>query len=158
LSGRAFTPNVGGRDRSGQDTGSLRADCFAAPTYNFDPSYLYPDADTTRPFITNAAAAFGTPANGKLGTCGRNSARVAGLTQLDLNILKSFRLSGSARIEARWEIFNLFNKVNLGNFPSTNVRSGSFAIVNSTPDVDAGNPVIAQGAPRAMQWAVKILF
>jgi hypothetical protein len=83
---------------------------------------------------------------------------VAGLTQLDLNILKSFRLSGSARIEARWEIFNLFNKVNLGNFPSTNVRSGSFAIVNSTPDVDAGNPVIAQGAPRAMQWAVKILF
>ena len=158
LSGRPFTPNVGSRDRSGQDTGSLRADCFAAPTYNFDPSYLYPDADTTRPFITNAAAAFGTPANGKLGTCGRNSARVAGLTQLDLNILKSFRLSGSARIEARWEIFNLFNKVNLGNFPSTNARSGSFAIVNSTPDVDAGNPVIAQGGPRAMQWALKVIF
>jgi hypothetical protein len=158
LSGRPFTPNVGSRDRSGQDTGSLRADCFAAPTYNYDPSYLYPDPDTTRPFITNAAAAFGTPANGKLGTCGRNSARLPGLSQLDLNILKSFHLSGTTRIEARWEIFNLFNRVNLGNFPSGNVRSGAFAIVNSTPDVDAGNPVIAQGGPRAMQWAVKVIF
>jgi hypothetical protein len=158
LSGRPFTPNIAALDRSGQDTGSLRADCLAAPIYNFDPSYLYPDPDTTRPFITNASAAFATPANGKLGNCGRNSARLAGLTQLDLNLLKSFRLSGNARIEARWEIFNLFNTVNLGNFPNMNVRSGSFAIVNSTPDVDAGNPVIAQGGPRSMQWAIKILF
>jgi hypothetical protein len=28
----------------------------------------------------------------------------------------------------------------------------------STPDVQPGNPVIAQGGPRAMQWAVKVLF
>ncbi len=159
LSGRPFTPNVGSRDRSGQDTGSLRADCLADPQYNFDPSYLYPaGSETSLPFITNAAQAFGTPANGSLGTCGRNSARLPGLTQLDLNVLKSFHLSRGARIEARWEIFNLFSQVNLGNFPSTNVRSGSFAIVNSTPDVDAGNPVIAQGGPRAMQWAVKVIF
>src|SRR5205823_9204244 len=104
---------------SGQDTGSLRADCFAAPTYNYDPSYLYPSGSTTSlPFITNAAAAFGTPATGKLGTCGRNSARLPGLAQWDLNILKSFHLAGSARIEARWEIFNLLNRVNLGNFPT----------------------------------------
>src|SRR5439155_24290533 len=126
--------------------------------YNYDPSYLYPNATTTNPFITNAAAAFGTPATGKLGTCGRNSARLPGLAQWDLNILKSFHLSGSARIEARWEIFNILNRVNLGLFPSTNVRSGAFAIINLTPDVDAGNPVIAQGGPRAMQWAVKIIF
>jgi hypothetical protein len=158
LSGRPFTPNISSRDQSGQDTGSLRADCFAAPTYNFDPSYLYPDPDTTNPFITNAAAAFGTPARGKLGTCGRNSVRLPGLAQWDLNILKTFRLAGGSRIEARWEIFNLLNRVNLGNFPNTNVRSGSFAVINSTPDVDAGNPVIAQGGPRAMQWAVKYVF
>ena len=91
-------------------------------------------------------------------SCGRNSALLPGLAQWDLNILKSFHLTGGARVEARWEIFNLLNRVNLGNFPSANVRSGSFAIVNSTPDVDAGNPVIAQGGPRAMQWAVKIIF
>jgi hypothetical protein len=158
LTGAPFTPNISSRDRSGQDTGSLRADCFASPIYNYDPDYLYPNATTTNAFITNASAAFGTPATGKLGTCGRNSARLPGLTQLDLNILKSFHLSGNSRIEARWEIFNVLNRVNLGLFPSTNVRSGAFAIINSTPDVDAGNPVIAQGGPRAMQWAIKVLF
>src|SRR5207249_5494293 len=92
LSGVPFTPNVSSRDRSGQDTGSLRADCLAAPIYDF----TNPDK-----FITNAGQAFATPADGRLGTCGRNSARRPGLAQWDLNILKSFRLSGGSRIEAR---------------------------------------------------------
>jgi len=48
--------------------------------------------------------------------------------------------------------------VNLGSPQSTNVRSGVFGTIASTPDVDAGNPVIAQGGPRAMQWALKVLF
>jgi hypothetical protein len=158
LSGVPFTPNVSSRDRSGQDTGSLRADCLAAPVYNYDLDYLFPDATTARSIVTNAAQAFGTPADGRLGTCGRNSGRRPGLAQWDLNILKSFRLSGGARLEARWEIFNLLNRVNLGGLQSTNVRSGIFGTIASTPDVDAGNPVIAQGGPRAMQWAVKVLF
>lgn len=151
LSGRPFTPNLSSRDRSGQDTGSLRADCLAAPIYDF----TNPDA-----FITNAADAFGTPANGQLGTCGRNSVRSPGLAQWDLNILKQFHLSANTRIEFRWEIFNLLNRLNLGYPPNTtsNVRSGLFGTIGSTPDVEAGNPVIAQGGPRAMQWAVKILF
>jgi len=38
------------------------------------------------------------------------------------------------------------------------VRSSLFGTIGSTPDVDAGNPVIAQGGPRAMQWALKVLF
>jgi hypothetical protein len=61
-----------------QDTGSNRADCVAAPTYNFDPDYLYADPDNSLPFITNASAAFKDPAPGKLGNCGRNSARLPG--------------------------------------------------------------------------------
>src|SRR5947207_827968 len=123
VSGVPFTPNVSSRDRSGQDTGSLRADCFVAPIYDFTS----PDG-----FITNAAQAFGTPADGRLGTCGRNSVRRPGLAQWDLNILKSFRLSGSSRIEARWEVFNLLNRVNLGFPISTNVRSGAFGTIAST--------------------------
>src|SRR5262249_42713835 len=122
--------------------------------------YLYPASDptATKPFITNAAQAFATPAAGRLGTCGRNSARLPRLAQWDLNLLKSFRLTSGARIEARWEVFNILNRVNLGNFPTTNTRSGSFAQINATPDVEAGNPVIAQGGPRAMQWALKVIF
>jgi hypothetical protein len=149
LSGRPFTPNVSSRDRSGQDIGAIRADCLAAPIYNF----TNPDA-----FITNAAQAFATPATGKLGTCGRNSARLPGLAQWDVNVIKEFHLTSGTRLQARWEIFNLLNRVNLGSPQSTNVRSGVFGTIASTPDVDAGNPVIAQGGPRSMQWALKVLF
>jgi hypothetical protein len=149
LTGRPFTPNVSSRDQSGQDIGAIRADCLADPIYDF----TNPDA-----FITNAAQAFGTPAAGRLGTCGRNSARYPGLAQWDVNIIKEFHLTSGTRVQARWEIFNLLNRVNLGLAQSTNVRSGVFGTIASTPDVDAGNPVIAQGGPRSMQWAVKILF
>jgi carboxypeptidase family protein len=149
LSGRPFTANLGSFDRSGLNTGSLRANCTGDIQYDF----TNPDQ-----FITNAATVFSTPANGTLGTCGRNSVRQPGLAQWDLNIIKQFTLSGNTRIQARWEIFNLLNRVNLGLPVNTSVRSSSFGTIGSTPDVDAGNPVIAQGGPRAMQWAVKILF
>jgi len=149
LSGAPFTPNISSRDQSGQDTGSVRANCLADPIYDF-----------TNPegFITNVAQAYGTPAAGTLGTCGRTSARQPGLAQWDLNIIKEFHVQGNTRIQARWEIFNLLNRVNLGAPQSTNVRSSLFGTIGSTPDVDAGNPVIAQGGPRAMQWALKVLF
>jgi hypothetical protein len=149
LSGRPDTANISSRDRTGQDTGSDRADCLVAPIYDFSN----PDA-----YITNVAEAFATPANGRLGSCGRNSIRRPGLAQWDLNILKSFHISSGARIEARWEIFNVLNRVNLGSPQTTSVRSGLFGTIGSTPDVDSGNPVIAQGGPRAMQWALKVIF
>ena len=98
------------------------------------------------------------PPAGTLGTCGRNSGRRAGFAALDLNILKEFKLHGNARLQARWEIFNLTNRVNLGTFLSTSTRSGVFGQIGSTPDVDRGNPVIGSGGPRAMQWALKVLF
>ena len=149
LSGRPFTPNISSRDQSGQDTGTVRANCLATPIYDF----TNPDQ-----FITNAAQAFATPAAGTLGTCGRDSARQPGLAQWDVNVIKEFHLQGNTRVQARWEIFNLLNRVNLGLPQSTNVRSGLFGTIGSTPDVDAGNPVIAQGGPRAMQWALKVIF
>ena len=87
-----------------------------------------------------------------------DSGRGPRFTQLDLNIVKEFKLQGSTRIQARWEIFNVTNHVNLGNFLSTSVRSSSFGKIGSTPDVDRGNPVLGTGGPRAMQWALKVLF
>jgi carboxypeptidase family protein/TonB-dependent receptor-like protein len=158
LSGRPFTPGIGTFDQSGQNTGTLRADCLAAPIFNWDLGYLYPDPNTTRSVVTNLADAFGTPAAGKLGTCGRDSFRGPKFVQLDMNILKEFKLQGTARIQARWEIFNLTNHVNLGGFLSSSIRSASFGKIGSTPDVDRGNPVMGTGGPRAMQWALKVLF
>jgi hypothetical protein len=159
LSGRAFNPNVGTFDQTGQNVALsqfVRADCLADPVFNYSLDYLFPDANTTRSAVTNAA--YATPAAGKLGTCGRNSGRYANFAQLDMNILKEFKLKGSSRIQARWEIFNVTNRVNLGSFLSTSVRSASFGQIGSTNDVERGNPVLGSGGPRAMQWALKMLF
>jgi hypothetical protein len=60
-------------------------------------------------------------------------------------------------MQARWEIFNVTNRVNLGSF-NTSTRSAVFGQVVATPDVDRGNPVVGSGGPRAMQWALKVLF
>ncbi|HUC78457.1 MAG TPA: TonB-dependent receptor [Vicinamibacterales bacterium] len=158
LSGRPFTPGQGSTDNSGQVINAIRANCLVDPLYNYDLNYLFPDPSTSRSAITNAAQAFANPAPGTLGTCGRDSGRGPAFRQLDLNIVKEFKLSSGSRVQARWEIFNLTNQVNLGGFLSTNTRSSSFGKIGSTPDVDRGNPVLGTGGPRAMQWAVKLLF
>jgi hypothetical protein len=158
LSGRPFTPNVGTFDQSGQVINALRADCLADPVYNYGLDYLFPDLNTSRSAITNAAQAFATPAAGRLGTCGKGSGRLPTFAQLDMNFVKEFKLTRGSRIQARWEIFNLANRVNLGAFLSSNVRSASFSKIGSTPDADRGNPVLGSGGPRAMQWALKVLF
>ena len=158
LSGRPFTFGQGTTDNSGQAVGVIRANCLADPVYDWSLDYLFPDANTTRSVITNAAQAFANPPTGTLGTCGRNTGRRAGFAALDLNILKEFKLHGNTRLQARWEIFNVTNRVNLGTFLSTSTRSGVFGQIGSTPDVDRGNPVIGSGGPRAMQWALKVLF
>jgi hypothetical protein len=158
LSGRPFNPNVGTFDQSGQVINALRADCLADPVYNYSLDYLFPDVNTSRSAITNAAQAYATPAAGKLGSCGKNSARAPGFAQFDMNFVKEFKLTSGSRIQARWEIFNVTNRVNLGAFLSTSVRSASFGKIGSTPDADRGNPVLGTGGPRAMQWALKVLF
>src|SRR2546426_2328528 len=100
LSGRPFTFGQGSTDNSGQNIGVIRANCNADPIYNYDLDYLFPDANTNRSAITNAA--FSNPPLGTVGTCGRNTGRRPRFAQLDLNILKEFKLSGKARIQARW--------------------------------------------------------
>lgn len=149
LSGRPFTANLATQDKTGQDTYATRAMCLAAPVYD----YSNPDA-----FITNVSQAFGVPGPNQIGSCGRNSLRGPGFAQWDMNFVKVFQPASGVQVQARWEIFNLLNRVNLGSPLTTNVRSGLFGQIGSTPDVDAGNPVMAAGGARAMQWAVKVLF
>jgi hypothetical protein len=158
LSGRPFTPGQGTTDNSGQIINAIRANCLADPIYNYDLGYLFPDLNTSRSAITNAAQAFANPAAGTLGTCGRDSARGPNFHQLDMNFVKEFKLANGSRLQARWEVFNLTNTVNLGAFISTSTRSANFGKIGSTPDVDRGNAILGSGGPRAMQWALKVLF
>jgi hypothetical protein len=99
------------------------------------------------------------PANGTVGTCGRNIVVGPGLAQWDLSLIKLTKLGGNAKLQFRWEVFNVLNRANFdGSSATYNVRSGSFAQPTATGDVNNGNPVIAQGGPRSMQFALKLLF
>jgi hypothetical protein len=147
FSGRPYTPHVN-RDRSGQDFDRTRANCSST-----DIQYNPRDPDK---YIANPEI-FSVPANGTNGTCGRNIIRGPGFAQWDLALVKNTRLNDRVNLQLRVEGFNLLNRANFG-FLTSNVRSGAFGTMSSTPDVDQGNPVIAQGGPRAFQWALRLQF
>jgi hypothetical protein len=125
-----------------------RADCLAPPQYDF----------SKLTFITNIDTAFAKPADGTLGTCGRNSLRGPRFKQWDANLIKTTKLTERMNLQFRWEVFNVINHPNFGPLPSvlSALGSGSFATIISTPDVL--NPGVAQGSPRAMQFGIKLLF
>jgi len=84
---------------------------------------------------------------------GRNTERTSGYSQLDLGLMRRFRLGGTVAIEARAEIFNLFNTVNYSgffNFGASGVRPDE----NGTL---AFQPTVA-GPPRQFQFAARMTF
>ena len=62
--------------------------------------------------------AFGKPADGTLGTCGRNSLRGPGFRQWDANLIKMTKLTERLNLQFRWEVFNVINHPNFGPLPS----------------------------------------
>jgi hypothetical protein len=153
LTGRPWTPLLGTLDdQSGQDLVYQRADCSGVkPIYQF--------SDPTIPSVTNATAIFSVPASGTIGTCGRNSFRGPGFSQVDFNLNKTTKITERLSLQLRYEVFNLFNHPNFNPIPSSvNVTSGSFSNFSTTPDVLAGNPYLSQGGARAMQIGGKLIF
>ncbi len=151
LSGRAFTPHLGARDRSGQGgINAIRANCNGTIRYNTrDPNN----------YIANAAEVFSEPANGTIGTCGRNIIDGPGLAQWDVSLLKDTKIGEKLKLQFRWEVFNVLNRANFdGVGVNYSIRSGAFGDITATPDVASGNPVLAQGGPRAMQFVLKLIF
>jgi Carboxypeptidase regulatory-like domain/TonB dependent receptor len=64
-------------------------------------------------------AAFSIPAPGQFGNLERGLLRGPNFSQVDLLLSKRFTLSGSANVELRGEIFNLFNRTNYDLPPAT---------------------------------------
>ncbi len=157
--GAPWTPLVSqSHDHSGQENVVARADCLQKPQYDFSN----PNA-----FITNVATAFDFPADGTVGTCGRNSLRVPGFREWDLNLLKTTRITERWKVQFRWEVFNAMNHANFSPFPASHNLSSScfdpttgctngFGSISTTPD--SLNPGVASGSPRVMQFGLKFLF
>ncbi len=161
LSGHPFSVfKNGGSDPSGQGlTGTALRGNFNGPiiyhTRNPD-SYLVPGLfDPGGNFVPT----FVNPVAGTVGNTPRNFLISPGLSQWDLTLAKNTKINERLSVELRWEVYNVLNRANFSRFSFDNgINDGGFGMLAETPDVAAGNPVIAQGGPRNMNLGLKIKF
>ena len=182
ISGRPFTPFADGSDPSGQGLrgSSIRAAWDGTPVHynkrnpnqyvveNYtvedqaDPCGRLGPPDPNNDGHTLGGlplAPFFKPCSGTIGNSRRNQLIGPSLAQLDMSIIKNTKLSERLSMQFRWEVFNVFNRGNFNYLPDYTVNgSGSFGTLTETSDVYAGNPVVAQGGPRNMQFALKFVF
>jgi carboxypeptidase family protein/TonB-dependent receptor-like protein len=90
--------------------------------------------------------AFQAVPSGTFGNTQRNTLRGPGLANVDIALQRRFALAGQAGIELRWEVFNVFNSVQLG-LPDSNISNRT-----------AGTISRLAGDPRVMQFAVRVAF
>lgn len=132
---RLSTPNVflGTNSVGSWRPDRLRSGALENPTADgwFDPS------------------AFARPCSGtdcRYGNSGRNILYSDGRVNFDVGLMKYFKLSEGARLQFRWEAFNLFNTPALGT-PNLILESPDVAVVRTT-----------YSTPRAMQFALRLEF
>jgi hypothetical protein len=178
LSGRPFSALIGTSDPSGQGLGGggnvIRASYDGSPLV-----YDTRNSNHTNPFqyVQETFTAGGQPdpcgdtsgglpltpffipCAGQVGSSRRNMLRGPGLSQLDLTLIKDTKITERLTVQFRWEVYNVLNRANFAPFVVNNsVTSSSFGTISNTPDVAVGNPVLAQGAPRSMNLALKVIF
>jgi len=185
ISGRPFTALVAGSgDPSGQglDGLAIRAAWDGTPikynTRNPDQYVVetYSDGTISDPCGRNSAGTpvspFYTPCTGTVGNSRRNQLIGPGLAQWDMTLMKETKLTERLNVQVRWEVFNILNRGNFYYFPNnvitscgsvvggqcTATNAGNFGTVTKTSDVASGNPVIAQGGPRNMNFVLKFIF
>lgn len=107
------------------------------------------------------------PTPGTYGTMGRNIFYDPGFRNVDMSLFKDFRFKERMTAEFRFEVFNVFNHVNLanpyggvvnsaiGNDPS---NPGTFGCGCGTPDIINGNPILGSGGSRDIQLGMKFTF
>ena len=101
---------------------------------------------------------FYTPCTGTVGNSRRNMLIGPGLTQWDMSLSKTTNITEKLNVELRWEVFNVLNHGNFYYLPDNVIAHSTFGVLDRTPDVVAGNPVVAQGGPRNMNFSLKFKF
>ena len=116
---------------------------------------LYPANQT--PTLWLNPYAFTTPPNGQWGNAGRNILRAPGIWQTDTSLEKRFPIAERTAISFRADVFNLFNRAQLGN-PNvkwTNPSAGTtFGQITSPYTTSA----VGSGTPRQMQFMLRFSF
>jgi hypothetical protein len=91
-------------------------------------------------------AAFALPASYTYGNLGRNTLSMQPVFNLDLVLSKTFNLTERFRLQSRFEGFNVFNTPPFTSPPNATVGTAGFG------------QTTAAGAPRELQFALKLLF
>lgn len=98
--------------------------------------------------------AFAVPAANTFGNAGRDVARGPVLYQLDVGLAKRFPISERAALQFRWEVFNVFNRTQLGQPSGDFTVSNQLGVIQSTINTGA----IGSGTPRQMQFMLRASF
>jgi outer membrane receptor protein involved in Fe transport len=118
------------------------------------PAFLNPDGS---PNMAALDAAGVIPAPGQFGSLGRNTFEGPRFRNFDLSFTKRTRLTEQSSMEFRAEFFNVFNHPAFA-LPDNNLSSPTFGQFSRTPDVANGVPRLNSGAPRVIQFGLKLIF
>jgi Carboxypeptidase regulatory-like domain/TonB dependent receptor len=110
-------------------------------------------------------AAFTIPTGAVQGDLGRNALRGFGATEVDLTLRRRFKLRERLALQARADLFNIFNHPNFGP-PVNYLSSPQFGQSTQMLGASLGsggqngglNPLYQIGGPRSVQLALKLLF
>lgn len=124
---------------------------YNADGVNFDfpnaPTGTIPDSFSRDQYVNGVfpASSFGQPAPGQEGNLQRSTFRNPGFINVDLSLIKNNRISDRINAQFRFEVFNVFNRVNFGGV-NGNLASSTFGRSTSTYD------------PRIIQLGVRVTF
>jgi hypothetical protein len=139
--GTPFTPTVAAPRTNAGGGGSVRPDRIGSGELAEGQRSLQRWFDKTA-FVAQGAG--GTDPY-HFGSSGRNILRGPGFANFDFSLFKRFPITERGRLEFRAEMFNVFNHPNFG-LPSAAV------------DLPQGGVITGAGAPRLIQFALKVLF
>lgn len=110
-------------------------------------------------------AAFSTPVGAVQGDLGRNALRGFGAAEVDFALRRQFKLHERLALQARADLFNIFNHPNFGspiNYLSSPLFGQSTQMLGAslgTGGQNGGlNPLYQIGGPRSAQLALKLVF
>ncbi|HEV2523159.1 MAG TPA: carboxypeptidase regulatory-like domain-containing protein [Candidatus Acidoferrales bacterium] len=138
-SGAPFTVNLStGNEVS--NIGLVNGNNLERPNVSADPNQ---GPKTPQQWFNTAA--FSLPAALTFGNAPRNNIIGPGLVDIDSSLQKEFALNESAKLQFRFDAFNLFNHPNF-NLPGRIFGASNFGVIQNAQD------------PRELQFALKFLF
>jgi hypothetical protein len=123
-----------------QGTNNVGAGMTGLPNLTGDPK----GAETVEQWFNPAA--FTRVTSGTFGNAGRNILRGPGWVTFDMSVQRRVNFGDRVNATLRWDIFNMFNRANLG-LPDSNITSATVGVISNLA-----------GDPRVMQLSLRLGF